>query len=379
MPRKPLPVGTWGRISRTKADAGRWVARARFRDDDGVTRKVEAWGRSGAAAERALVVAMTDRAAQTGADITPMTRLSALGDYWLRTEIDGSSRSTNTRQRYRDIVEKQVVPGIGSLLVRECTVAAMDRYLRRVTDEKGAATAKLCKSVLSGMLTLAVRHNAAPSNPLRDVSPIESEQREVRALSPDEVKALRAALLVDKRAVRADLPALVDVMLATGARIGEVLALRWSDIDLEAGTVAITGTIVRVKGQGLTRQDTTKGRKVRRLVLPQFAVALLLARSVNGLPAGPWDVVFPTAQGGLREVTTVERQWRNFRERNVAWKWVSPHTFRKTVGTMVDRERGTGDAAAQLGHSSHRITTRHYVETADLAPDVSDVLQRFSE
>jgi len=55
------------------------------------------------------------------------------------------------------------------------------------------------------------------------------------------------------------------------------------------------------------------------------------------------------------------------------------HTFRKTVATLVDRERGTGDAAAQLGHSSQRITTRHYVETADLAPDVSDVLQRFSE
>jgi hypothetical protein len=46
---------------------------------------------------------------------------------------------------------------------------------------------------------------------------------------------------------------------------------------------------------------------------------------------------------------------------------------------LVARERGTGGAAAQLGHTSQRFTTRHYVETADLAPDVSDVLQQFSE
>lgn len=378
MPRKPLPIGTWGRISRTQAGVGRWVARARFRDDDGVTRKVEAWGVSGAAAERALVLAMTDRAASTGTDITPTTRLRDLADYWLRTEVDGSKRSTNTRQRYRYVVDTYVSPGTGGLTIREATVAAMDRYLKRVTDEVGPASAKLCKTVLAGMMAVAVRHGAASSNPLRDVSPIEEPHREVRALSPDETRALRAAVRSDKKAGAADLPALIDVMLATGARIGEVLALRWDDVDLDEGTIAITGTVVRVKGQGLTRQDTTKGRKVRRLQLPPFAVSLLLDRSVNGLPGGPWNLVFPSANGGLREVTTVERQWRTFRERHRSFSWVSPHTFRKTVGTLLEREKGLGDAAAQLGHGSEAITRRHYVETPDLAPDFRDVLQRFS-
>ena len=200
MPRRPLPIGTWGRISRTEVECRRWVARARFRDPDGVTRKVEAWGKSGAAAERSLVLAMTDRATMSGTDLSSATRLAALGDYWLRTEVDTSKRSTNTRQRYRYVVETFIVPGVGGLTVREATVAAMDRYLKRVTDETGAATAKLCKSVLSGMMALAVRHNAAPANPLRDVSRIESADNEVRALSFDEVRALREALRVDQRA-----------------------------------------------------------------------------------------------------------------------------------------------------------------------------------
>ncbi|MBU4214302.1 MAG: site-specific integrase [Actinobacteria bacterium] len=356
-----------------------WVARARFRDADGSTRKVEAWGQSAGAAEAALVAAMTQRAASSGSDITPETRLSALADYWYRTEVEHSDRAANTRQRYRGVVDGYVIPGMGGLVVREATVARVDQFLRTTTDEKGAATAKLCRTVLSGMLALAVRHNAAAANPVRDAAAIESPEHEVRALAMAEVKALRASLAADKRAVRADLPDLVDVMLATGCRIGEALALRWEDIDLDAGTVKITGTVVRVKGDGLIRQDTTKGKKTRSSVLPKFAVDLLLDRSVNGLPPGLLNLVFPTANAGPREVATVEAQWRKFRERNPTWSWVTPHTFRRTVGTEVDRASGTDTAAAQLGHSSPRITAKHYVETPDLAPDVSDVLQRFGD
>lgn len=139
-------------------------------------------------------------------------------------------------------------------------------------------------------------------------------QKEVRALTMNEVKALRVALAADRAAASVDLPLLVDMLLATGARIGEALALRWDDVDLDAGTVAITGTVVRVKCQGMTRQDTTKGKKVRRLQLPPFAVAQLLERSVTGPHGGEWNLVFPSAVSGLREVTTVERQWRVFRE-----------------------------------------------------------------
>ena len=53
------------------------------------------------------------------------------------------------------------------------------------------------------------------------------------------------------------------------------------------------------------------------------------------------------------------------------------HIFRKTVGTAVDRSHGTRDAAAQLGHTSEAITTRHYVERESVGPDVTEVLERF--
>jgi integrase len=247
-----------------------------------------------------------------------------------------------------------------------------------MAEDVGPASSKLCKTVLSGIRSLAVRHGALPANPPREVSKIATEAPDVRALSAEEVRALRAQLRADKKAGRGDLPDVVNVTLGTGARVGEVLAMRWSDIDLDQGTVPVTGTITRIKGQGLTRQDTTKGKKVTKLKLPPFAIALLLRRSVNGLPGGPWDVVFPTAGGGLRGVATVEHQWRKYRERHPEWKWVVPHTFRKTVGTAIDRASSSADAAAQLTHSSDAVTKRHYIEKPDIGPDNTATLQKFA-
>ncbi len=55
---------------------------------------------------------------------------------------------------------------------------------------------------------------------------------------------------------------------------------------------------------------------------------------------------------------------------------VTPHSFRKTVATLVDREHGSGDAASQLGHSGTAVTKRHYIEKAIEAPDLTDVLEQ---
>lgn len=63
----------------------------------------------------------------------------------------------------------------------------------------------------------------------------------------------------DEKARRRDLPDLVFFMLATGVRIGEALAVVWSEVDFEAGTVKITSTLIRVKGEGLLRKGTQSG------------------------------------------------------------------------------------------------------------------------
>ena len=158
------------------------------------------------------------------------------------------------------------------------------------------------------------------------------------------------------------------MLLGTGARIGEALALRWSDVDVAAGTVALTGTVVRVHHPDrpgvLIRQDTTKGRRPRAQLLPTFALAALVAERERGLPGGEHDLVFPSAAATLREVATVEKQWRGFKSRHPRWADVTFHSFRRAVGTAVERGAGMAVAAAVLGHSSEQVTARHCVERA---------------
>jgi integrase len=355
-----------------------WIARCRFRDNDGRTRPVEAWGSSRTEAEQRLQAELTTRKRASSDTITAETRLEVLADYWLRTKIDPSKLAVNTKQRYRYATEQYVIPGLGGLLLRECTVSRLEAWVaREVEVEERPASARLSLSCLKGMLDLAVREDALTANPARSVTPVPATaDAEVKALSVAEVVKLRSALAMDKKAKSQDLGDLVDVMLATGCRIGEALALRWSEVDLAEHVVYLTGTVVREKGVRLFRQDTTKGKKARGHLVPEFAVTMLERRATEVVP-GELDLVFPSWRGGLREVTTVDKQWRGFRERHPEWTWITPKTFRKSVGTAVERGADIEAAAAQLGHSRSSITAKHYVELATIGPDHREILEQF--
>lgn len=385
MPRPPLQVGTWGRISRDQVQPGVWRAMARFRDFDGLTRKVEARAATGAKAERQLVLAMTDRAMPAGEDITADTRISALAAVWWAEFLD-LDRAINTRRRYEEIKDGYVLPGVGGLRIREATVSTLDRFLKTMRTKHGDGTAKICKTVLSGMLGLAARHGALEGNPLRDVATIPTGKKEVRALTLAEVAAFRAGLLQweSKKATAgryptADMLDVVDVMLATGCRIGEALAIRWPDVDLKAEkpTLTVNGTIVTEQGNGLIIQDHPKSTNSRQTYfLPPFAVEMLLRRQVSQLMGNPHDVVFPSATGTLRDPGNYRKQLRTARA-SIGFDWVTPHTFRKTVGTLLASSEGMAVASAQLGHSSEQITSKHYVQKTHHAPDMTAALQAF--
>ncbi|MDR0592735.1 MAG: tyrosine-type recombinase/integrase, partial [Bifidobacteriaceae bacterium] len=108
--------------------------------------------------------------------------------------------------------------------------------------------------------------------------------------------------------------------------------------------------------------------------LPALAVETL-RRTRAARAANDAAVVFPSAAGTLRPPANFRRQWREAR-RDTGFEWVTPHTLRKTVATLLDRERTTADAAAQLGHSSPNATRTHYIHKAHQAPDLTDVLQQ---
>lgn len=385
MARHPLPLETWGKVRRTKLASGGWRASARYRDSDGVTRTVQAFGPSGASAERSLILGLKERTVSNPEGVSRDMRLNALGELWF-AEMEGSGRaSRQTIEGYRDTYRRTISPALSGLMLRELTTGRLDQFLKKVAAEH-PATARHSKVVLAGMLGLAVRQDAIPSNPIREVAGIRTPKRNVRALSIADVQKLRAWIKNwqdspdhEGRPRATDLLEAVDVFLSTGARIGEVMALRWEDVDLDAEhpSLTISGTVTRYKGQPLFRQDHTKtAAGYRTVALPHFVVDTLNRMRAERSP-WPGDFLFPSAAGTVRSPNNFRRQWRDAREGS-GYEWVTPHVFRKTVATIIDREYGSKDAAAQLGHSGSAITERHYIEKAAMAPDLTRALEKFA-
>jgi integrase len=393
MPRRPLDVGTYGNIKVTVVASGRVRATARYRDKDGQTRQVQAFGGSGADAERNLKANLKVRQQQSCEDITPDMKLEVLADLWLdELTVEGEvsaqtiacyraqvTPSTDKRRKHTTVTIKT---GIGGLRVREATTSRINAFLKSVAKDH-PTKARHMKVVLTGMLGMAVRHDALAVNPVREVSKTKRSAKDVRALSTGELKALRERVRLweedtehaGRRRARGMLD-VVDVMLATGARVGEVLAIRWADIDLGAQPPRLTicGTVIRAPVTGLRRQEHTKTSAGHRTVLlPRFAVDTLMRLQLEAKP-NPYDVIFPSSVGTLRDPHNLRRQWRD--ARGAMFAWVTPHSFRKTVATLVDREHGSDDAATQLGHSGTAVTKRHYIEKAIEAPDLTDVLEQ---
>ncbi len=356
MGRPQLPLGTFGKV-RTYRAGNSYRARCLYRDYDGMTRPVERSGRSKATAESALKLALRDRARLDAREgITPETRVSVLAEAWFA----GLDLAPTTLQVYRDRLDCQVLPSLGALRVRELSIGSLDRYLKVIAQKHGHAVAKMTRSVLSGMCGLAARHDALDRNPVRDVGAIARPTKAMpRAMTIKEVRQLRAMLSYDDQAIGRDLPDFVAFMLATGLRIGEAAAVTPSSLDLDAGTVEVRGTVVRLKGKGLVLRSTTKSRAgVRTLVLPHWCIALLRRRLAERHGS---VTVFPAPMGGLRDPSNSQRDLRDALDK-AGYSWVSSHTLRKTVATLMDEGGLSSRAAAdQLGHANPSMTQDVYM------------------
>ena len=135
--------------------------------------------------------------------------------------VHRGARSPSTLDEYRHVVDRVVVPGVGSLRLGEVTTPRLDHFVQAVLADRGYATAKLSRSVLSGICGWLVRRGALAVNPVRDLTPLELDRdRTARALSVEELRAWLALLDASEFAQRHDLPELARFMLATGLAPG---------------------------------------------------------------------------------------------------------------------------------------------------------------
>jgi integrase len=372
---KPIGLGEHGDVI-FGTEKGRTVAIVQYRDFMGRKRRVKRAADSKAAARR-LVLKAVDEALRRdgGVTFTASTRFSAGIDGWLsyvESLVERGARSPSTLDQYRDTVRRHVRPGLGGLRLGEVSTPRVDRFLQGMLADKGYATAKICRTVMSGICGWLVRQGGLIANPVREVTPLEAgSARQVRALDAEQISGWLSVVDASEYARRWDLPDLVRFMLGTGLRIGEALGVCWPDVDLDLGTLSVERTVIRVRGRGLQAKRLKTTSSARVLMLPDWCVRLLESRREQVGGDGP---IFPDARGGFRDRNNVAGVYRRVRE-GTSYEWVTPHTYRRTVATLLDSGGASARLIAdQLGHSRVSMTQDYYMGRKSVASEVADVL-----
>ena len=382
-----LSIGTFGDIGFVCTDGGRVIARVRYRDWDGRTRLVQATGDTPKAAERALKAKLADRSLfqPSTSSLSPDSRFPDLVAYWLEDLALEGRISTRTRQLYQRNMKTLVLPAFANLALREIGVARCDQFLKQLA-KRSYNSAKQARVVLRLAFGLAVRHEVLPRNPMDHVSRLHKPPSMPSALTPVEVNAIRAAIAVWEAEGPSSGPkpdrqlgAIVEVMLGTSARIGEVLAIRRRDVDVTSPqpSICIAGTIVSPQGAPTFRQDHPKTAKSRRTVaIPSFTAAAVRRRLVQMNDPSLDALLFCSRQGTPLMTNNVRRQLRHVMDL-AGIAGVTPHMFRRSVATAINEHAGIELAAELLGHTDPKITIQHYIRRNDMVnPATADLLDR---
>jgi integrase len=390
MTRPVQPIGTFGTIAVKKVRERTFYASTRFRAYNGGYIRFSATAATDRAAQRELKRKLADYTEAQKADgINSLSPLSDVAAIWLHEVSTAGRLSPQTIDAYADNLRAVLLPDLGKMRLSELTVGVLDRYFKQLAVDH-PSRARRGKIVLSQIMALAVRHDAIRANPVQMTGPLKKPQNEVKVLNVDELTHTRRIIAEWRTASTVmgpkpdgQLALIFDVILGTGARIGEALAIRACDIDFSAHTVTISGTIVPHRGSGLVRQNHPKHTKSWRTVtVPSFVVAALKTRWAIIDTTDPDCLVFQTRNSTILSPANVRRQWRSIRAgredlpANIDLGQVTPHVFRKTAADAVDKKVGTRIAADMLGHSSTAVTEQYYVRPVKhVDPSTADALQ----
>jgi integrase len=255
----------------------------------------------------------------------------------------------STRLQYRYFMDRHLLPYFGEWKLEDIRPEEVQRFLR-LLPKLAPKTVRNMAAALSSSLRTAVTWGYLETNPVRGVSlPAKRSVRERRALSMEEVSALLGKLQEPCRTA-------VILMLLTGMRIGEVLALRWGKIDWQRQTIIVDEGLY--EGE-ISTPKTASGVRV----LPMTKVLLnALRRWKTRKTVDAADFIFPSAVGtGLCRRNLSNRFLKPAATAagigNISW-----HMLRRTHSTWLKDVGATpGVIQHQLGHSDPRLAFELYV------------------
>lgn len=377
MARPRIDIGTYGTITTRRTDE-KTIAETRVRDADGQVRQVRVSRPTAPQARQELKKRLLHRPGFGNAgDLRPDAPFITLVERW-DADLETKELADGTKDHYRDQVRLYILPAFKHFTLAELTTGRVEALLN--AQEAGSPSrARKTRTVLNLLFGYALRHDAINRNPVQGTSRLRAVKNKPKALTLDQVSKIREAAANWR--TQPGLPGpkpdgqvrdIIEILLGTAMRPGEVLALRPCDItDGPAGMVAaVTGTVVQRKKKGTFRQERPKTDSSNRVVpVPEFAAAVIRSR-LRGVPSE--RTIFAGRNGRPLVPPNVRRTFREFLiDAGLADSGISLRWYRRTGATVIARGMDSDAAATFLGHTSSAITEGFYIEvdtTIDRTP-----------
>jgi integrase len=233
--------------------------------------------RSGAGArmaERELAKLVSQVA--RGAVRTGNETMSVLLDRWL-AHCQMQGRSPTTMRKYQQITESVVRPELGRIRVAKLTNAHLDTLYAKLTAKGNKpSTVRRVHALIGAALSEAERWGMVDRNVARRAAPPPVRPTRVAAPTPEEVRAIVTAA----EKIEPGLATMLLLAALTGARRGELCALRWPDVDWRHSTLTIARSVYEAEGGGWGEKPT-KTHQERRIGLDELALEILRRHRVQ--------------------------------------------------------------------------------------------------
>ncbi|MCH7903451.1 MAG: site-specific integrase [Armatimonadetes bacterium] len=336
---------------------GRWRSEIAYRTPDG-RRKVATFTRM----KKGPVVAEHNRRVHSIENGTYGRRenagtLDALVAEWLENEIR-PNRAADTYRSYSELYENHIGPKLGKMRLDQITLLHVRELLRtRKSIGLSASTVDRIKATIRSAFSYAISNGVLVTNPASGLKASKGQRREVKYLEPGQAKAL---IEVGRSSSIAG-PLLV--ALGTGMRLGEVLGLRWKDVDESQRYIRLNFQLKR--GPGGFRLDRLKTESSRRTleINDTVASALQAAKTLqvqSNAVARKLDLVFVGPEGGPMHQKYFNDQLKALC-REIGVEPISAHSLRHTVATLlIANNIDLAKIQQQLGHSSITLTADTY-------------------
>jgi integrase len=355
---------------------GTWAAQYTVWTAEGRKRRSVS-GKTRAEVSRKLTEVMANRDGGLIYDAGKLTVEEYL-DRWLSDMVKGTVKET-TYANYSYITRVHISPALGRVKLKSLTPAHVRGfYGEKSRSDLSAATVKKVHVVLRKALSQAVSDGLISRNAADGVKPprVSAPGEEIRPLDPEECAAFLKASHGER------LEALYVLAVNCGLREGELLALRWEDVDLEAAKPALLErrTLTRGEdGRGWIVGASTKSGRGRRVRLTRRAVAALKEHRKRQLEermrlAGLFSdqgLVFSSETGSLHNPSNLRnRSFKRIKRRSGVREDLRFHDLRHTCATLLLSEGVNVKVVSELlGHASITITLNTY---SHVLPDMQD-------